>query len=315
MNKLYFVLRTRGLSAVIRATSRELFRLWFQYVLRQRFVQIRVFDFRLTIDLFDTGISRTLWLFGKRELDHKWIMEKTLRPGAKVLDIGANIGYYALIEKGLIGPTGSILAVEPVRANLTLLRKNCQKSEMENVTIVEGAVSNVAGQRSFYIAEESNLNTFHKHVLEARGNLRQEVTVETFTVAQLVEEHGQFDYLRMDIEGHEVEVLDDIGKLAGKIEKMPNIIFETHTKTYDSEHPISPALLQLHKCGYSVEYVASSSERGTRILEENGYRSIAKMRTDEVVRSIHQNISMTHLIACLEKTGGIRTVYLAHQRC
>ena len=84
MNKLYFVLRTRGLSAVIRATSRELFRLWFQYVLRQRFVQIRVFDFRLTIDLLDTGISRTLWLFGKRELDHKWIMEKTLRPGAKV---------------------------------------------------------------------------------------------------------------------------------------------------------------------------------------------------------------------------------------
>ena len=44
----------------------------------------------------DSGISRSLILFGKREEDKKYILKKILNSKMKVFDIGANIGYYTI---------------------------------------------------------------------------------------------------------------------------------------------------------------------------------------------------------------------------
>ena len=42
----------------------------------------------------------------------------------KVFDLGANIGYYVLMESELICNKGKILAIEPVKKNMQLLEKN-----------------------------------------------------------------------------------------------------------------------------------------------------------------------------------------------
>ena len=76
------------------------------------------------LDPKDRGISRTLLLFGERELDHKLILERIVKKNMKIFDIGANIGYYVLMESNLIGEKGKILAIEPVDKNIKLLRKN-----------------------------------------------------------------------------------------------------------------------------------------------------------------------------------------------
>ena len=78
----------------------------------------------MKLDLQDKGIGRTLWLYGERELDHKWMLEQTLQPGSRVLDIGANIGYYAIMEQVLVGDSGEVVAVEPSPSNVRLLREN-----------------------------------------------------------------------------------------------------------------------------------------------------------------------------------------------
>ena len=66
------------------------------------------------LDPKDRGISRTLLLFGERELDHKLILERIVKKNMKIFDIGANIGYYVLMESNLIGEKGKILEIEPV---------------------------------------------------------------------------------------------------------------------------------------------------------------------------------------------------------
>ena len=60
----------------------------------------------MILDLHDKGISRALWLFGDRELEHKYLLEKVIKPGMTILDIGSNIGYYPLMELNLIGKKG-----------------------------------------------------------------------------------------------------------------------------------------------------------------------------------------------------------------
>ncbi len=313
VRKISFVWRTRGVRATVRTIYRELLKQLLVRVFGLQYIKTNIFDFKLLLDLQDRGISRTLWLFGERELDHKWIMEKTLKPGAKVLDIGANIGYYVLIESGLAGKSGHIVAVEPAPGNLAIFHQNISLNRLKQVTVVEGAVSNIGGVQEFWIAEESNLNTFRKDILENRGTLREGINVKVFTVQELTKTFGPFDYLRMDIEGHEVQVLQDIVQMGRNGEKCPDIIFETHINTYakfNGDDSIGTVLRELKKLGYVVGFVGSSTERGTKILEELGYKSIKIMRTDETVRTIHQNIQFDQLINCLEKTGGIRTVYL-----
>ena len=313
VRKLVFIWKTRGVQATGRSIYREVLRFVLSKVFKRRIIRTKIFNFQLLLDMEDRGISRTLWLFGERELDHKWIIEKTLAPGAKVLDIGANIGYYVLIESKLIGDVGQIVAVEPSPSNLNMFNQNVQLNGLKQVTIVEGAVSNVAGVEKFWLAEESNLNTFRKDILEQRGSLRQGIDVNVFTVQDLVQKYGSFDYLRMDVEGHEVQVLQDIVLMGLKGNKCPNIIFEPHINTYkksNKNQDIGMVLRDLEKIGYEVGFVASSSVRGTRILEDFGYPSINRIRTDEVFRTIHKDIQTDQLIDCLERTGGIRTVFL-----
>jgi FkbM family methyltransferase len=314
LGKVLFVYRTRGIQTTCRTVIREIIGLTLKSVFSIQFVKTKIFDFHLLLDLEDAGISRALWLFGKRELDHKWIMEKTVKSGTTVLDIGANIGYYALIENGLIGRGGKIIAVEPSPDNVQLLKKNIELNKLENVEVVEGAVSDIKGVKTFWLAQESNLNSFHPEGLQRAGNLKKSIEVQVHTVQDLVKQYGEVDYLRMDVEGHEVQILNDIVRLARSGRRCPDIIFETHINTYDeTTQNIGATIQELADVGYFAKYVASSSANGTRILERLGSRPIKKLSTDEVQRTIHENLPTSDLIHCLTNSGGIRTVFLARR--
>jgi predicted methyltransferase len=81
------------------------------------------------------AIHRDLFLYRKREpictdyLLHSGIINK----GDTVLDLGANIGYYVLVEAQLVGKSGKIFAVEPVHSNFTLLNENVKLNNLTNV--------------------------------------------------------------------------------------------------------------------------------------------------------------------------------------
>ena len=111
----------------------------------------------------DKGISRSLILFGKREEDQKLILNKILKANMNVFDIGANIGYYVLIENQILKSTGKILAIEPNKENVELLKRNIilNKVEKKRIYIEESGVSNKSVKQTFYLAKQSNLHTFH----------------------------------------------------------------------------------------------------------------------------------------------------------
>ncbi len=92
--------------------------------------------------------------------------------------------------------------------------------------------------------------------------------------------------------------------------KLPDIIFEAHINAYSKDQDIGKVLQAIERIGYQVEFVATSSERGTKLLEQHGSLPETIIRTDEEYRSIHNDIEFPQLISCLEKTGGVRTVYL-----
>ena len=153
--------RDRGFGALVSASIGVLRSFFNQNLLGQRYIKRKIYDYVMWLDLEDRGISRSLLLFGKRELDHKLILEHALRPGMSVLDIGANIGYYTLMMLRLIGPNGTLIAVEPSPSNVSLLKRNLSLNGHSDIEVHQKAVSEISGVRDFFLSEMSNLNTFH----------------------------------------------------------------------------------------------------------------------------------------------------------
>ncbi len=309
LNSAVETLRDRGVAALSKACW-GVARTAILKLLGRRFALCRVYDYKLWVDLEDRGISRTLMLFGERELEHKIMLERVVQPGMRIFDIGANIGYYAVMESQLTGPLGQVVAIEPSPENVALLRRNLEQNAVDNVVVREGAVSNSTGDRELHLSAQSNLNTFHDVGSGTVHLAGKTVSVQLKTVPALAEEFGQPDILRMDVEGHEVEVIGGLLEAAESGKTRPMIIFETHLSRYTDDHSFEPVLRRLFAAGYRVSLAASSWKRGTTLVQSFGYRGGETVRSDGVTRTLFEDIAPGDAVDLICHRGGLRTVLL-----
>ena len=89
-------------------------------------------------------------LYGTFEVSSIRLVERIVRPGDVVCDIGGNIGYYAIRFSRLVGPTGQVFAFEPVPTTLLRLRANLRQNACTNVTVCPVALTNEAAPVTIY---------------------------------------------------------------------------------------------------------------------------------------------------------------------
>ena len=109
-------------------------------VLGRRFIEKRIYDYRLVLDSDDPGISSRLLSHGSREPEQKFIIESTLKPGMVAFDLGANLGYYTVMMARLVGDSGRVYAVEPFPDNFRLLGENIHRNQLKNVQLENVAI-------------------------------------------------------------------------------------------------------------------------------------------------------------------------------
>jgi hypothetical protein len=115
----------------------------------------------------------------------------------------------------------------------------------------------------------------------------------------------------MDVEGHEVEVLEGMLDGISQGAYAPTIIFETHLDRYDAEHDMAAVLRKLFALGYSVPLVSSGSDAHSTRLVRLGYKPGRRIATDAVYRTLFSDIRPDDAIDIICRSGGIRTVVLS----
>ena len=137
------------------------------------------------------------WL-GSYEYDKCRAFEAMVKPDSVVFDIGANVGFYTLLGSVLVGPGGKVFAFEPHPQNLALLNAHLSLNAVNNVAVIEKAVSDRDGV-SFFAGKDA---TGH---LAADGTLR----VETVSLDSIVRQGALPPpaYIKIDVEGAESLVL------------------------------------------------------------------------------------------------------------
>jgi FkbM family methyltransferase len=125
------------------------------------------------------------------------------RDGATVLDIGANAGSYTILFAQWVGPTGRVIAFEPVPAICELLRVEVELNGVaDRVEIVNAAVAGSEGTVAMTAPGAIGIN---RVVPSSEPGLLQvcAVTIDGFCATHRVRP----DVIKIDVEGLELDVL------------------------------------------------------------------------------------------------------------
>jgi len=131
-----------------------------------------------------------------------------LRPGDCVVDVGANIGAFAVYAAQRA--RGPLLAIEPHPANAAALRANLRANGAERAQVAECAVADAAGVLPLVLGAPGTT-----HRLGAAGNAPTaggSIDVRVATLPELLAEHGiaRVDFLKLDCEGAEGRILPSL---------------------------------------------------------------------------------------------------------
>ena len=264
----------------------------------------------MMIPLQYDGIGKALYVYRSRELDHKWILDNELLTGNIVLDLGANIGYYAIMEAKKVGSFGKIYGIEPDPRNIEFLKKNINLNKIDNIFEFEqGAISNKNGKSEFILSSKTNLSALSNG--ENQNNF-DSVNVQKYDFGEYLKNKKRIDLVRMDIEGHEIEVFDSLINFYKEFQnKLPRkIIFETHFNVYKKKKErVIEVLNKIFDIGYNIKYLSSPDEPRIQ-LHKYGYKPFKVINEFPFRRGIYKNIKHQDFINFITTTGGVRTVLL-----
>ncbi|MFN2303118.1 MAG: FkbM family methyltransferase [Anaerolineales bacterium] len=178
------------------------------------------------------------WL-GSYEYNKRLAFEREVTPDSIVYDIGANVGYFSLLAAVLVGKGGQVFAFEPLPRNVAFLRKHVALNRLENVTVIEAAVSGHSGEAAFQFGASDSMG----HLGE-----KGDINVQLISLDDWLTE-GKLaspDFIKIDVEGAEYEVVCGAQKLLKKYR--PILFLDTHQR---EAHHATINLLQT--LGYQFE--------------------------------------------------------------
>lgn len=161
----------------------------------------------------------------EREME---LWRKLIRPGMTVIDVGANSGVYTFSAAKRVGKTGKVIAIEPFQGCVSCLNQTCHVNEFDWVTVCAAAASDRPGKSFLTLHAASELNEISTIVDGASESVQEQNVqeVDCITLDSLLERGHleRVDFLKIDAEGHEVQVLHGAEKLLKKFH--PVILYE-----------------------------------------------------------------------------------------
>jgi FkbM family methyltransferase len=175
------------------------------------------------------------WLFEKTEVG---LVAAFLKPGMRVIDVGANIGLYSILARKAVGETGAVWAFEPSAESAGRLRRNLALNGCDDVSVFPIGLGAEAGA-TMYLGSDAGYGDAYRYVRPAPGptssgsSASREVAEpaastgrdEVVTITSLdrwAEENGvdRADFLKVDIEGAEYWMLLGARKFLAECEKI-----------------------------------------------------------------------------------------------
>ena len=160
----------------------------------------------LLFPFFKMGSVDSKALFGLDELILFAFYYANRKRYRKALDLGANIGLHTLVMKKL---GFMVTSYEPDLTHLNQIHVVLNLNKMNAEHVIPKAISDCAGTMQ-YIRVLGN--TTGSHLLGAKENVYGPTDIVSVEVDDILEvlKQGDFDFVKMDVEGHEAVLLNRV---------------------------------------------------------------------------------------------------------
>lgn len=170
-----------------------------------RWVQCRVFWGDPIYVCTGESVSGGILPFGYAELALTALMIRFLEPGMHVLDVGAHLGYEAMLASVLVGREGRVVSFEPQEQIAGWTAKNLKR--FPQARLVRAAAGQSAGKAAFTECDIA-CSAFSGHYISPDADLARQYEVEVTTLDEVVaKDERPVDFFKCDVEGSEMAVL------------------------------------------------------------------------------------------------------------
>jgi FkbM family methyltransferase len=154
-----------------------------------------------------------------------------IKKGSLVFDIGANVGEHS---RCFLSLGAHVVAVEPLPANADLLRNTLRPKN--RFQIIQAAAGADFSESTLHVSNHTNLCTLSDHWLDTAKTSERfcgvswttDIRVPVIPIHSLVSKYGQPDFIKIDVEGFEEQVLDGLKELPAALS------FEFNTESLDA---------------------------------------------------------------------------------
>lgn len=179
----------------------------------------------MELDVSDEGISRDLATWGIREAKTTKAYQREIKKIGRnanrtvnVIDIGANIGYYAFMPLSLLDDV-QVIAIEVDDKNIQQLKRNIELNDFSNkISIHNCAVGATSETAELHRSTHSNRHSMQQEFKDNKSDIITEtVDTKVRTLDDIVEEeignHKGINIIRMDVEGYEAKIFKGMDKI------------------------------------------------------------------------------------------------------
>lgn len=211
----------------------------------------------------DKGLSKQLIEHGGREQASTDFIKKILKPEWTVIEVGANLGYYALLEARKVK---RVYAIEPIEESVIALKESIKKNKYENIEVYNLAISNKNGESEITVSERSNWasmvdinKTNENYQKRFKELISGKQFVKTLTLDEFVsrEEIESIDFVRMDTEGYEVEIVKGMDKTFKLMKPGAYLSIEFHPAIHTDRNLLVKTLNKILGAGFKTEIITT----------------------------------------------------------
>jgi FkbM family methyltransferase len=133
--------------------------------------------------------------------------------GDIVVDAGARIGAFSAKISAALGEEGRIIAIEPEPRNFARLRKNIEANRLNNVVAIQKALWSQKQPLDMYLSGNAAAHSMYCDAFYSSTG--DSISVEADTLDGILKEWdiASVDFIKMDIEGSEIEALKGMQKV------------------------------------------------------------------------------------------------------
>jgi FkbM family methyltransferase len=180
---------------------------------------------------FNGGNSAVGFVLGTHDTEIQSAFSRLIQPGMTVYDIGANVGFTAMLAAKKVAPTGRVICFEPLAANAEQILRNAALNHFSFVEVRQMALGQTDGEAEFLLSDSPTWGRLAQAGAAPAQSGKLRVPVRSLDSLRANDQLPAVHFIKMDVEGAEADVL--LGGKALLRSDRPVLVIELH-HTYEA---------------------------------------------------------------------------------